>query len=123
MLSCSCDYGGDADWQWQVPPGFDFTPLSAKRRRTCCSCRKRIAVGDDSVEVWRSRPPSDRCNYIEERIYGDEVPLASWYLCEACGGLLMAIIDLGFCCYLGGESLQEQIAEYNEAMGIQRMGG
>ncbi len=118
MLSCSCDYDGSGDWWWQLAPKFDFQPLDTKRSRKCCSCKKRIEVGDDCVVVDRFRDPSDRCNYIEESIYGTEVPLADWHLCEVCGGLMMSIDALGFCCTLGGQSLKSQIAEYNAEMDI-----
>ncbi len=118
MLSCSCDFDGGCDWYWQLPENYDFEPLNTKRSRKCCSCKKRINVGDDCIEVYRHRPPSERCNYIEESIYGDEVPLANWYLCEDCGGLMISIDALGLCCTLGGESLKAQIVEYNAVMEI-----
>jgi len=54
---------------------------------------------------------SDRCNYIEEAIYGDEVPLAVWYMCERCGDLYESITELGFCCDIGAD-LKKQIREY-----------
>jgi hypothetical protein len=57
---------------------------------------------------WRN--PADD---IEDRIYGDEVPLAPWYMCETCGGLYMAIDDLDMCCDIS-EPIADQIMEYNE---------
>jgi hypothetical protein len=68
--------------------------------------------------VQRFRPTSERCNYIEESIYGDEVPLADWYLCETCGDLADSLSELGFCYHLGdGESLKQQIADYRRDEG------
>ena len=64
--------------------------------------------------VERYRSPSERCNYIEEAIYGDEVPLAPWFLCETCGDLALSLDELGFCFDLGGDSLKDQIKEYRE---------
>lgn len=121
MLSCHCGFDYDADWFWETTDYEDkyFTTLKTKRSRKCCSCKSVIHVGDECAEIYRHRPPRDEPLYIEERIHGDEVPLASWWLCEPCAGLLLAIQSLGFCCNLGGESLKEQIAEYNKEAGIQ----
>ena len=54
------------------------------------------------------------------RRLGDEVALADWYLCESCGDLADSIAELGFCYNLGGESLQQQIAEYRETEAAER---
>lgn len=63
---------------------------------------------------------------IEEKIYGcqGEVPLATWYMCERCGGLFMALEELGFCVDVGdnmialakeyGEMQREDIARKRE---------
>lgn len=109
-LSCYCDFDSeDADWFYTV--ANNFSVLDTKRSRKCCSCKTKINPGDTALEVYRNRSPSDRCNYIEESIYGDEVPLASWYMCEACGGLHFAVEDLGMC-YAIGESIKDQIREF-----------
>ena len=105
-LSCYCGDGDGADWQYW--PGKDFEVLDTKRSRKCCSCKKKISPGQTVVRFRRSRPPSDRCNYIEESIYGDEVPLANWYMCETCGGLYFAVEDMGMYCDIG-EDMAEQI--------------
>lgn len=112
-MSLFCGVDGchdDADWWWYQPS--DEAPLATKRSRKCCSCGEKIAVGNVARKVRRYRPPSERCNYIEESIYGDEVPLADWYLCETCGNLYDSIVELGFCCSLGDQSLAAQIKEY-----------
>jgi len=106
-LSCSC--GGDFDWYYDIPD--DFSVLKTKRSRKCCSCGSRIAIGDTVLPFTRWRPPSERCNYIEESIYGDEVPLATWYMCETCGGLFLAIQERGMCCDIE-ENMSAQIKEY-----------
>ena len=72
-LSCSC---GDGDFAWYysgVPS--DVAPLATKRARKCCSCGCKLKPGDDVAEFSRWRGP---VTDIEERIFGDEVPLASW---------------------------------------------
>jgi predicted RNA-binding Zn-ribbon protein involved in translation (DUF1610 family) len=109
-LSCDYDSGGDFAWYYDTPSTKDFTQLSTKRHRNCCSCGAKINVGDDSLKFERHRYPT--CN-IEERIYGDDasVPLASWYLCEICGGLFMAIQELNLCYSLGND-IREDIREW-----------
>lgn len=107
-LSCSCE-SYDADWYYSPPD--DFTTLATKRSRKCCSCGAKVSPGDTVMEFTRWRAPSDRCNYIEEAIFGDEVPLAPWFMCETCGGLFLAVDDLGMCCDIG-ENIAHQIKEY-----------
>lgn len=113
-LSCGCgeDFR-DGDWWWQIEHSPEFIPLLTKRWRKCCSCGKHVTPGDDVVEVYRYRQANTD---IEERFHGGEVPLASWWLCEECGGLAMAINDLGMCYELGpnSQSLKKQIADYRE---------
>lgn len=107
-LSCYCGDTDGADWWWYGPQ--DEAPLTTKRKRKCCSCGRRIGVGDISRKVRRYRPPTE---FEETRgIRGDEVPMADWYLCEECGDLAESIADAGYCYSLGGESLKSQIVEY-----------
>ncbi len=111
-LYCELDYdGSDGDWWWFGPD--EEAPLATKRSRKCCSCGTKVGVGDTARKVRRARPPSERCNYIEESIYGDEVPLAAWYMCETCGDLADSLSELGYCYSLGDRSLQAQIREYH----------
>ena len=110
-LSCTCDFDGDFDWYYYSAD--DFSILDTKRSRKCCSCKTKIPVGSEVLRFRRYRSPSDRCNYIEEYIYGDEVPLTPWYMCEECGGLYFAVQDLNMCCDIG-RSIKHQIAEYRE---------
>ncbi len=39
--------------------------------------------------------------------------MAAWYLCEKCGGLYMAVQDLGMCCDVT-ENIAKQIRDYME---------
>jgi len=109
MLSCDCDYGDDAEW-W-----FDDTkevaPLTTKRMRRCCSCKDRIAVGDDCKPFIRWRNAD--CDSVEYHIHGEEIPLPTWYLCDRCAGLYESLDDLGFCGLLG-QDLREMCREYAE---------
>jgi hypothetical protein len=104
-LTCECDHG-DADWYY-IPPD-EVKPLDRKRWRKCWSCKHIIRPGDDCAEFYRYRSPA---NYIEERIHGDEVPMASWFLCDRCFGLYESLDSLGFCIQLN-ESLIETCREY-----------
>ena len=109
MLSCDCDYGDDAEW-W-----FDDTkevaPLATKRMRRCCSCKDRIAVGDDCKPFIRWRNAD--YDSVEYRIHGEEVPLPTWYLCDRCAGLYESLDGLGFCELLG-QDLRKVCREYAE---------
>lgn len=94
-MPLTCDYNDDCDWYFDLPT--DFEPLATKRARRCASCRARIGVGDTALAFQRWRPPQA---FVEEKIYGDggEVPLATKYLCEPCGGLFFALTeDRGYC--------------------------
>lgn len=118
-MSLFCDAGGPdtdgADWWWYQPA--DEAPLATKRSRKCCSCGAKVGVGDTARKIERYRPAT---GWEEMRRLGDEVALADWYLCESCGDLADSIAELGFCYNLGGESLQQQIAEYRETEAAER---
>jgi len=62
------------------------------------------------VRFERFRSPN---NDIEERIHGDEVPLADWYMCEECGGLFFNFVELGFCISLG-DNMFDLLEEYKD---------
>lgn len=106
-LSCYCD-GDEADWYFIAAD--DFISLTTKRSHKCSSCRTKIKPGDTALEFKRWRPPSERCNWIEQAIHGDEVPLASWYMCETCGGLYLSVQELGMCCDID-ENIAQQIKD------------
>ena len=91
-MSVYCgDNDGDYYDEWWYEPS-DFSVLETKRGRRCVSCNSLIKPNDEVLQFRRFR----RCqNDIEERIYGDDVPLASWYVCEDCGYAYKSIIKLG----------------------------
>lgn len=107
MLACDCDYGDNA-W-WYEDDGDGVKPLATKRMRRCCSCKDRIAVGDECLKFVRWRNPNE--GSVAERIYGDEEPLATWYLCDRCAGLYESLDGLGFCGLLG-QDLRSVCREY-----------
>lgn len=106
-LSCECDFDGDG---WYYRPPDDYTKLSTKKRKRCCSCKNLIDIGAVCGLFERGRPfESD----IEEKIYSadEEVPLANYYMCETCTDLYFSLDALGFCIDLN-ESMQELTKEY-----------
>lgn len=104
-LSCTCnDYDGDG---WFYTYSKDFSVLQTKRSRKCCSCQTKIKPGDDCMKFDRARNPQSD---VEDSIYGDEVPLASWYMCESCGGVFLSAIELGMCFDLDG-NIKHQVRE------------
>lgn len=111
-LTCDCD-SGNSDWYYHGPEGY--STLDTKRGRKCCSCGKRIVVGETVVAFSRFRP-SNELHRVEQDIYGDEVPLTDWHMCEQCGDLFFSLEALGFCLYLG-ESMRDLAREYAEIYG------
>ena len=112
MLSCDCYCGGDYEW-WYLPPD-DFSQLETKRRRRCKSCKELISIGANCMAFeCYTYPRSD----IEERIYGDEVPMANRYICEKCGEIYLNLTSLGYCYYLG-DNLADYLKEYWELTGF-----
>ena len=111
MLSCSCD-NDDPDWWYE--DHLEVKPLATKRMRRCCSCKARIAVGDDCMAFsrWRNVSPYSDPEVLV-RIYGEggEFPLPTWYLCDRCAGLYESLNSLGFCDLLG-QNLVQTCREY-----------
>ena len=109
-ISCGCDWGDDADEWYEV---LDPAPLATKRSRSCTACKVRIPVGQWAYEVMRTRGPGHE---IEERIYGDEVPMGSKWLCEDCGDIYESLSELGVCVALD-EPMRAQLAEFHQLYG------
>lgn len=110
-LSCVCpDYdeyevGG---WYYYPPAEYSTMPLAPRRKR-CCSCHSLIEPGAVVQKYDRNRHP---CNEIEERLRGDEIPLAPWYHCEKCADLYLSLKDLGFCVELA-DSMPDLLEQYH----------
>lgn len=104
-IACECS----DDFDYYVDKPF-ATELKTSRRKRCTSCKVLIDIGEDclSFPSWR-RPRSD----IEERIHGDEVPLANVYMCEKCGNIYESLSELGFCVDLD-EPMKYALSEYHE---------
>ena len=110
MLSCSCDY--EFEWYYYIPD--DFTKFKATRRKRCVSCNILINTGADCLEFECYRDPY---NDIEEKIYGDEVPIACKYLCDKCAEIFLNLTDIGYCVSLG-DTLKEDLADYWDITGF-----
>ena len=116
MLSCDCsEYDGDG-WYYYHPNGFDT--FSRDRRKRCCSCDHLLQSGDICIKFPRRR--ASRSD-VEERIRGDEVTLASWYMCEWCGEMFFNLTALGYCINLG-DSMKETLEDYWELTGFKPQG-
>lgn len=111
MLSCSCECEG---YGWWYTSKYDFTPLKTNRRRRCCSCGKLININALCIELCRYRSPQSD---IENQIFGDEVSLASWRLCESCGEIYLNLGAIGYC-YWAGDDLRENLKDYWDITGF-----
>ena len=111
-LSCGCDEWEIGDEGWGYRNNKDFITLQTSKRKRCCSCKELIDIGADCIEFKRFRGPR---NKIEEDIYGEdtEFGLASWYMCEDCGGIYLTLEELGFCVDIK-ESMKSQLKEYHK---------
>lgn len=88
----------------------EVKPLNTIRSRKCTSCEQRIKPKQTVLAIWRHRSPR---NDIEERIHGDEVPLATYYYCEKCAALHEFITAMNRC-YSLGDNLEKELEEAGE---------
>lgn len=95
-------------------PPQEFSTFHGKRRKRCASCRELIEIGTDCLEFDRMRAPYTE---IEQKIMGDEVPIAPWYMCEKCGEIYLNLQDIGYCLNLG-EDMRDCLKEYHELTGF-----
>ena len=119
MLSCSCpdisDYDSDG---WFYYPPNDFSVLNTLKRKRCISCKRLINIGSLVIEFTRARYAR---NDVEERRYGDgnDIPLASYFMCEKCGEIYLNLSDIGYCLDIS-ESMQAQMDEYHKLSGFNK---
>jgi hypothetical protein len=111
MLSCSCHDG----CSWWYTYKEDFIKLETNKRKRCCSCKVLIDKGSEVIAIERWRNPNTD---IEERIHGDEVPLAFNYLCEKCGEIFLNLQAYGYCGIDPSENMQELLEEHWEYTGF-----
>lgn len=116
MLSCRslCDDDSGDNWYYYYPD--DFSIFKRQRRKRCCSCNRLIGDGEQCVIFNRYRPARPD---IEERIRGDEISLADFFMCEKCGEIYFNLSELGYCISLGS-SMQDMLSEYQEMTGFRK---
>lgn len=102
-LTCECSEDGE----WTFYPPDDFTVMQQPRGR-CSSCGSVIRAGDTIVEFYCERVPR---HWVEEKIYGDYVPMRLKRLCERCGGLYFSLSELGYC-VAPSENMMDLVQEY-----------
>lgn len=114
-MPLACGYP-DCDYEWYYVPPHDYSIALRTRsgRRKKCSCGAFINPGELCAEFDCSR---DSRNDIEERIYGDEVPLANKFLCERCADLYFSLQELGFNQVSPEENMVELVEEYAAVYG------
>lgn len=121
MLSCDCTFEpGDSDEWYHNAEHFQiFVGLgrTGKRRARCYSCKELIELYSQCSEFTRFRVPSSD---IEERIYGEEVQLASYFMCEKCSEIFFNLTELGFCMNIYDGSMQTALAEYHKLTGFKK---
>ena len=110
-LTCLC-YEPDGDGCYYYPSD-DYQILDTNRAKRCCSCATLIHIGNTALKFDRAHFPNDD---IQERIYGDEVYMAPWWMCENCADLYFSLTALGFCIMLGDKML-DLAKEYGETYG------
>lgn len=88
--------------------------MDTRRARRCSSCRAKINAGDECLKFKR-----ERCvrGDIEERIYGDYVPLAPIYICEECGEIWLNLTDIGYC-LAPDKDMRDAMREYHYMTGF-----
>ena len=112
-LSCSCPDWDEVDGFGYYEPSDYSTYPEFKRGKRCSSCQQVVLnSGDLCTKFQRFRYPRTE---IEEKIYGEgnQIPLADWYMCEACSDQFFNLEALGFCVVLG-DNMMELLEEYKE---------
>ena len=111
MLSCSCseDYNDEPGAWWFYEP-TDFVKFSAKKRKRCKSCSKLIDIDSDCLEFQRERNPYTD---IEQRIKGDVIGIAPYFMCESCGEIYLNLSAVGYC-MSPADGMPECLNEYQK---------
>lgn len=118
MLSCSCnDWDGEGWYYTWTLKEDDFDVLKGKRRKRCCSCKSLIDIGANCIEFSRYR---EALSDIEERIVGQEVELASHYMCEKCSEIFLNLDAIGYCIDINSD-MQIALEEYWELTGFKKV--
>ncbi|MBU2793945.1 hypothetical protein HAQ01_11190 [Acidithiobacillus thiooxidans] len=117
-ISCAIEWDGKA-WWWSTDMrllSYDMRPHPPSRFRAkqCCSCGDLVLRSAKYIQVERWR---DCANEIEERICGDEVPLASWFVCESCAPIFVKLHDMNVDVDLGNCNFHDLLGEFEALYG------
>lgn len=92
-MSCICenidDYPDVFDWLYTYTEQPVPMPKTVRARR-CYSCRKKLEPEEPVMAIYRWRSPRTE---VEEKIHGNEVPLAIKYMCSHCRDIFMKILE------------------------------
>ncbi|MBU2844033.1 hypothetical protein [Acidithiobacillus thiooxidans] len=110
-ISCAIECDGAA-WWWSA--NMRLLPYDKNRGKRCCSCGDMVRRGAKYIQVERWR---DNANEVEERIYGDEVPLASWVVCESCAPIFVKFYNMNVDLGLGVTNLDNLLGEFETLYG------
>lgn len=109
-MSISCNIeSDDAAWWWST--NRKLIPYGQSISKRCCSCKELIKPQQHYLPIQRWRNPK---NEIEERIYGDDIPLAHWFVCEACAPILVKFLDMDVHINLGVDTLHNLLQEFEK---------
>ncbi|MEY2342085.1 hypothetical protein AB4090_08260 [Acidithiobacillus sp. IBUN Pt1247-S3] len=108
-LHCHCEGMDDSSAEWWYDRYAQLDTFNGKRSTHCRSCRYRLKPGAQVYRFTRWRDPNSD---IEERIHGDEVPLAPWYHCLDCQAIYVRLEQIGVCVDLG-DDMREILDEFN----------
>jgi hypothetical protein len=107
-LTCYCIHDNDYEWYYEPPQDYTTMPKRSRRVR-CSSCKTLINPEDIVTEFPRERPTRGD---IEEKIYGDLMPISSMWMCEDCSDMYFNFRALGFQCLSPDENMQDLLVEY-----------
>jgi len=110
MLSCSCEFEPEVDEPYYWNPS-DFTTFKKLRRKRCVSCKELIQQQAVCLEFRWEKTDYD----------GNEIQLASKFMCEECGEKFLNLTALGYCIDLGA-SMEYHMQEYRALTGFKTQG-
>lgn len=113
-MSLSCYCGDTDEYEWLYSFSEDFVRLNTTRRKRCSSCGILLNIGSECLKFYRERKANSE---IEERIYGDMVPLAPLHMCGECSEIFLNLDAVGYCLD-PTENMHSLLREYHELTGF-----
>lgn len=113
-LNCSCIEWDGEPGTWLFYPADDFIKLDSKRRKRCSSCGEFIEINSDCLVFPRDRAPYTD---VEQRIMGDEIPMAPLHMCERCGEIWLNLQAAGFC-LTPADDMRDALEKYQHMTGF-----